>query len=504
MKINQLKTGVIISYCTQAVNILSGLIYTPVMLRLLGQSEYGLYQLVYSVVSYLGLLSLGFNGSYVRFYSRYKAKDDERGITGLNGMYLTIFLALATLCIILGTIMTAGAEMIFGSGLTPEELGKAKVLMEIMVINIALTFVNSVFISFITAHERFFFQKLIEFLRVLFNPFLTLPLLLLGYGSVGMVAVTTLLTLAALLSNLFYAFKKLHMQISFTSFKFSLLKEMSLFTVFVFINMIVDQINWSVGKFLLGRFLGTTAVAVFGVAGQLNSMYLVLANAVSGVFVPRVNKIVATTNDNHALTTLFTRVGRIQFLILGLVITGYIFFGQEFILFWAGEGYREAYVIGLLLMVPVTVPMVQTLGIEIQRAKNMHKARSVMYLFMAVVNVLISIPCIQYFGASGAAFGTALSLIIGNGLLMNWYYHKKIGLDIFGFWKQILRFLPAMVIPVATGIVLRMFFPLGTIIGLGLAMALYCAIYALSMFLFGMNRSEKDLIILPVKKVLHK
>jgi len=316
--------------------------------------------------------------------------------------------------------------------------------------------------------------------------------------------VTTLLTLAALLSNLFYAFKKLHMQVSFASFKFSLLKEMSLFTVFIFINMIVDQINWSVDKFLLGRFLGTTAVAVYGVAGQLNSMYLVLANAVSGVFVPRVNKIVATTNDDGVLTTLFTRVGRIQFLILGLVITGFIFFGQEFILFWAGVGYREAYIIGLFLMVPVTVPMVQTLGIEIQRAKNMHKARSVMYLFVAVANIFISIPCIRYFGTSGAAIGTAISLLVGNGLLMNWYYHKKIGLDIFGFWKQILRFLPAMVIPVAVGILLRMFVPLDTVVGLGLAMALYCAVYALAMFLFGMNRSEKDLIILPVKKVLHK
>ena len=91
MKVNQKKVGVILSYISQAIQILSGLIYTPIMLRLLGQSEYGLYQLVYSVVSYLSLLSFGFTASYMRFYSRAKAKKDEDEVSRLNGMFMVIF-----------------------------------------------------------------------------------------------------------------------------------------------------------------------------------------------------------------------------------------------------------------------------------------------------------------------------------------------------------------------------------------------------------------------------
>ena len=72
MRINQRKVGVLLTYIAQGVQILSGLLYTPIMLRLLGQSEYGLYQLVASVVSYLSILSLGFGSSYMRFYSRIK------------------------------------------------------------------------------------------------------------------------------------------------------------------------------------------------------------------------------------------------------------------------------------------------------------------------------------------------------------------------------------------------------------------------------------------------
>ena len=92
--INQRKAGVILSYAGQFVKILISTIYTPIMLRLLGQSEYGLYQLVYSVVSYLSLLSFGFSSSYMRFYSHYKAQKDEDGVARLNGMFLLIFASL--------------------------------------------------------------------------------------------------------------------------------------------------------------------------------------------------------------------------------------------------------------------------------------------------------------------------------------------------------------------------------------------------------------------------
>ena len=102
---NQRGLGVILSYIAQTIQILSGIIYTPIMLRLLGQSEYGLYQLVFSVVSYMSLLSFGFSGSYIRFYSRMKAKGDENGIGKLNGMFMTIFIFISAICILCGCIM---------------------------------------------------------------------------------------------------------------------------------------------------------------------------------------------------------------------------------------------------------------------------------------------------------------------------------------------------------------------------------------------------------------
>ncbi len=504
MKLNQLKAGVIISYLTQGLHIAVGLLYTPLMLRLLGQSEYGLYQMVFSVVSYLRLLSLGFGSGYMRFYSRYKVKNDTMAIARLNGMFLLIFTVLSSVCLILGSVLIIRADLVFGSGLTSEELFKAKILMSMMVVSTAISFFSGVFVSYITAHEKFVFHRLIEFVRVLLDPVLALPLLLLGFGSVGMVGVSVFLVAFSLISYVVFCFKQLKMSFSFKKFNFKLLKELWVFTFFIFLGMIVDQINWSVDKFLLGNMVGTIATAIYSVAAQLNTLYMSLSTSVSAVFAPKVNMLVAKGDNDSELTSLFNRVGRIQFVILALVITGYVLFGKEFIYFWAGAGYDESYVVGLLLMVPATIPFIQNLGIEIQRAKNLHKVRSVIYTFIALTNVALSVFFIKYFGVVGAAVGTAVSLLVGNGLFMNLYYHKKVKLDVIDFWKQILKFTPALLLTTILGYLLNVVFPSQTIVFFCLKVVLYTAAYCVCMWFIGVNQYEKNLIIRLLGKVFHR
>lgn len=502
--INQRKAGVILSYAGEMVKIVVSLVYTPVMLRLLGQSEYGLYQLVYSVVSYLSSLSLGFGSSYLRFYSRYKAQKDESGVAKLNGMFILIFSSISIICIICGSIMIGNIHNIFGTGLTKQEYETARVLMGLLIINLAMTFPNSVFNCSITAHEKFFFQKLLILLQNLFSPFLTIPLLIMGYGSIGMVSVTTFLTFVLLFSNMFYCFKNLHIRFEFKGLQISLLKEMWVFTFFIFLNQIIDQINWSLDKFLLGRFAGTTAVAVYGVGGQINTLYLQFSSSVSNVFVPKVNRIVAETNDDEQLTKLFTKVGRIQFMVLGLILSGFVFLGTPFVKLWAGSEYSESYVVTLLLIIPVTVPLIQNLGIEIQRAKNMHKARAIIYLAIAIANVFISIPLIKVIGPTGAALGTAISLIVGNIIFMNWYYHVRIGMNMIYFWKEIAKFIPALITPCGVGFLIMKFAHVSGIFNVFIYSIIYMVIYGISMYFLGMNTEEKNLVMGPVKKIIRR
>lgn len=500
-KINQLKVGVLLSYLSIGASTLISIIYTPVMLRLLGQSEYGLYQLAYTVVSYLGLLSFGFGSAFMRFYSRYKAQDNQQGLARLNGMFLTIFSIIGIIALIAGAFLVANVGAIFKGGLTDGEIVKARVLMILMVFNVAISFPASVFDSNVTAQEKYLFQRVVSLLRSVFNPLLTLPLLLLGFKSIGLVVVTTVLTVASLAVNIWYCLKRLNIKFSFRRFDKSLMGEIWVFSFFIFLNMITDQINWSVDKFILGKFAGTIGVAVYSVGAQLNTYYMSFSTSISSVFIPRINRMVAQAEDDWKLTELFTRVGRVQFLILSYILGGLVILGQYFIPVWAGEGYDISYQIALLLIIPVTIPLIQNLGIEIQRAKNMHKFRSVVYILIAVGNIFISIPLCRTYGAGGAAVGTALSLIVGNGILMNWYYHNKVGLDILFFWRQIIKLFPAVLAATAVGMAIKLTVGINSIGMFLIAGVIYTVAFIACMWFFGMNAYEKELFSSPVKKL---
>ena len=146
---NQLKAGVVLSYISTAASIVIQLVYMPVMIRLLGQSEYGLYSLVSGIVSYLSLFSLGFSGAYMRFFA--KSYGDKEKTASLNGMFLILFSVLATLALICGIVLSFFPKQIFGDKLTVSELSKAKILMLILVINIAISLISGLLDSIISA-----------------------------------------------------------------------------------------------------------------------------------------------------------------------------------------------------------------------------------------------------------------------------------------------------------------------------------------------------------------
>ena len=77
MKVNQLRAGVIMTYVNIGLGSLIPFVYTPIMLRLLGQSEYGLYSLANSVVGYLSLLSFGLGSTIVRYVAKYRAEGNK-------------------------------------------------------------------------------------------------------------------------------------------------------------------------------------------------------------------------------------------------------------------------------------------------------------------------------------------------------------------------------------------------------------------------------------------
>lgn len=494
-----LKIGAVLSYLVIGAQFVVAMVYTPIMLRILGQAQYGLYNLVVSIVGYLSLLSLGFSGAYMRFYSRFRVAGDRAGIGQLNAMFLLVFSVMGSLAALGGLLLSYNAGVVLGPEFTPDELHTSRVLFAILSVNLAVTLPASVFTSYIIAHERFVFEKSVQLARVLATPLATLPLLFLGFQSIGLAAGTTAVNIFFIGWTVLYSLRKLEMRFVFTGLQLSLLKSVAIFSSYLFLNMVTEQISYNLGKFFVGRFHGAAPVAVYGIALMLQMQYVQFSSAISSVFVPRVNSIVARGAGDLELNALFTKVGRIQFIVLGLVLSGFVFFGKPFIVLWAGSSYEGAYLMALFLIVPVTIPLIQNLGNEIQKAKNMHKFRTFVYLGSAVGIVLLGVPLTKSFAGYGAAAATGTSFFLGQGLMMNWYYNARIRLNIKQFWKQILGLSVGAVPAFALGWVMSMRADLLQVGVFSACVLTYVAVYAIGMWWFGMNNFERELFRAPVR-----
>ena len=125
-QINQLRIGVVLSYINLGISCIIPFLYTPVMLRILGQSEYGLYSLSNSVISYLTLLTFGFGSTIIRYLAKYRAEGNKEAVQKTFGLFLCLYSIAAILVMLVGTCLSFNVEEIFHKGLTSTEIDKVQ------------------------------------------------------------------------------------------------------------------------------------------------------------------------------------------------------------------------------------------------------------------------------------------------------------------------------------------------------------------------------------------
>lgn len=493
--LNQLKMGAILSYISIILSVIIALIYTPIMLRLLGQSEYGLYSLIGSLAAYFSILDLGLGNSIVRFISRNRAIGNKDSESKLIGNFIILYSLIGLLTCLVGIIVYFNINTIFGINLSSAEIYKAKIMLIILIINFALSFPLSVYTSIIKAYERFVVDKLISIFRILAIPIFTLPALLIGYGSISMVAISTTVNIMCLLYGMLYAYNKIGIKIKFGKINIKIIREISSYSFFIFLNIIVDQIFWKTDQVILGIVSGTISVAIFSIAMQFIMLYMQFSTAISNLFLPKMSIMAARNATNREFTDVMIKFGRIQYFLIAYIMSGFIIFGKYFINFWAGENYNQAYYIALIIMVPLTIPLIQNIGIAILQAMNRIAFRSVLYIVLAFIKIIISIPLGISFGGIGTAFATSLVLVFGHIIIMNLYYKIRIGIDILLFWKNIIFIsIPVFVSVLISKLLINTFIPLNSLLNFSIGILLFSILYFVTNWIVSMNRSEKELV----------
>ncbi|MGG1573187.1 lipopolysaccharide biosynthesis protein [Fictibacillus sp. NRS-1165] len=503
MNINQRKAGILLSYTLTVINALVGFVYIPLLIHFLGKSEYGLYQLMGSFLIYLSLFDFGLSNTVTRYYSKYLALNNEKGKENLLALSIVIYLSLTIVLIIVGIIFYFFLEQIFNDSLTKLEILTAKKMYIIILITAAVTIATSVFNAIINANERFVFLKGLSIVQTIMRPLVVYAVFSIEASALIVVIIQAIINISGVILKIYYSFRKLNVKIRYHHWDKNLFKEMLRYSFFVFITALMDQIFWNSDQVILGILVGTSSVAVYSIGSQIVMYYMTLSTAMSGVFLPSITKSVTKEDSNKELTNTFIKVGRLQFILLGAVLSGFILFGKEFIFIWVGHSFSQAYYIILILIIPFTIDLIQNIGLTILQAKNLHSFRAIVFLGMSVINIIASIPLAIKYGGIGTAFATGIAYLIGNGFIMNFYYYQKAKLDIFLFWYEIGKISIPIIIATGIGIFIDKIPIESQILSLIIKISIYLIIYISLVWRLSMNNYEKILVLNPLKKVIN-
>ena len=492
---NNRKTGVVLSYILMVLEVLSTLLLTPFIIRTLGQSEYGVYKLAVSINAYLLLLDLGVGNSVIRYLAKYrtaKAHEDARKFLGVAMLY---YLVIGILTLVVGGVLTAGFPYAFSNGLSDQEILLGQKLLGITMVTSAVTMGSAAFSNAVIAYERFKISKGASIVQILIRMGLTWTVLRCGMGSLGIVIVNLILTVLCKGFFVFYVLFRIKLLPCFRGIETAMIKDVVAYSSFILIQMIATQLNATLDQILIGALAASSAVilAVYGVGAQIVQYFQSIGSAFNGVLMPGVVALVEQHPTGETLTNEMVRIGRLVFMVLGLIWSGFLVLGQQFVILWAGSVNRDAYYVALLLMSVYTLILTQAIGGQILWAMNQHKEQAVLKFAIVIFNVVATVLLIQWNPLFGATIGTFLSLLLGDVGVLNFILVKKLRIQILSYYTGLLRgILPCLILSTAVGLAVRFVVPDGWP-GLVLNAGAMCGIYALAMILHGLNGYEKNL-----------
>ena len=500
--LNQRRAGILLSYLYIILNSVIGIFFTPFILSKLGNAEYGLYQLVQSISSYLVIANCGTGTAMTKFVTQFRSTHEPKKEE--NYVFHNLFVATISMFTIgvVGYVMYCNIP-VFYPNLSAQEIEKAKILFLLLVVNIMITTYTHAFSGYCIAHEKYVFTNGWSSMRIVLRVVSIVALLNLGFDSIAIVAVDLIINIFYLLLLILFSFFKLRMRIRFHNWDRHLLMSTFAFSFAILIQAVVNQINQNVDKVLLGRMMSTIEVTIYSVAMNVFLVFSQLPSVLRSVFLPRVTKMIYQNCSNDDLVSLSARVGRVQLIVVGAVVSGFALFGNNFMKCWVGsslgDDYRTSWLIAMIIMIPGIVTMTNGVCATILDAKEKRIIGSVVLLLIAIINVVLTIILIKVYGIVGAPIATTIASVIGDILIMNCYYYFKLGIDIIKMYKLIFKgSLFSLLITTVSCLPLAIVLPTGWVY-FALEFLTFVLIYSLSLWGIGLREYEKN----EVKRYYH-
>lgn len=504
--INELKTGVCINYVSIVIRLSTQFFLTPYIILKLGVDQYGLFMLSNSVIAWLSLTDFGLGATVGKYVVTYRAKNQNDQQAHFLGQSIMLFSVLGLLTCLCGIVCYFYLDRFFPT-LDSEQYDTLKILYLLTLSNLILAFPLRPLGCVPGAYQKFVLPGLVGLATSFLNAALTVMLLYMGYKAIGLTVLGVVLGVLGLLWGAFYTCHCLGAKVIFKKPDFTLYHEMFSFSFWVFLNQIMDLFYWRAGTPILANVLGMTAVTLFTIGISFSQHFMTASVAISGVFFPKLMHMVALDASKEELTCVMIRVGRFQLFLLSVILLGFVCLGQDFLRLWVGysigDGVWLVWLGTLIVLVPLLIPLTQNTGLAILQALNIHKGRAIILFYSSLTCVVIGYLLSVYYGVIGMFIGTAISLVIGQVIMVNIFYARRAGLHIRQYFCK--TYVPA-IIPILILVILGggggFFLNIVDWKDFLLSAGVYATLCLVVMWFTYLEREERSVVIDPIKRLL--
>lgn len=431
-----LLTGAISNYVSLGTNILAGLCLTPLILSYLGKTGYGIWTVISTFIGYYGLLDLGISSAVQRYVALHKGQGEENTLNETISTALVTFFCTGIMIIAVSFVFAGPCAHFFN--VAAEEVQEFKNVFRIIGIAIAITFPTNVFSAIITGNQKFVTLNYVNIATIFVRAGIILTFLFLGFGVVAL-ALANLLSQAFKLAANFTIYRRIMPSghLSWKHARIDAFRKIIYFGSVATVIMIANQMRMALDRIIVGKWVGLSQVAVYGLAAQLMEYIMTLVIQAMNVLTPRFSNLEGT-KDRAEIKKIFKSSMQISaFLAFGFCL-GAILFGERLIVLWVGTEFAEAKYVLWILSIGFVFDLAQNPSISLMFALNKHHLYAWTIAAEAIAKIALSLFLVTRYGMIGAALGTAIPMVVARIFVQPVYISKMLDIDTREYEKPLL------------------------------------------------------------------
>ncbi|MBO4856168.1 MAG: polysaccharide biosynthesis C-terminal domain-containing protein [Bacilli bacterium] len=494
LKLSSKTNGIMLSYVHFALNAILSIVLSSFVLRVIGKTNYGVYQSMTAFITYLVLLEFGMSTLMTRNISLLK-KDGTDSID-VNKNVSTIWTATIILAAIMFALLVSFYFLIpsiYSNSFTNEQIVLGKRIFIFAGINLVTTFLTSTLNGLVLAYEKYIFEKLLGTIKLILRSILIIALLSIRADIMLLVIVDFSLGLLVFTITLLYCLFKFKAKLTFKYFDKTIIRFAAPLAIAMLIQGLVNTANTVVDKFLISIMMTPEDVSIYSITMLIFNMYSSVGTLPNTLFIPSIAKNVKNNIVGHEFTKTLVQPCRLNVIISGVIGFGFILVGRQFITLVYGADYLESWLYSLVIIIPLFFYLTNAIMAHVLTLYNKRQMMAYITLVATAINIGLTIFAIKWIGMFGAAMATAVSITIQI-ISLNIYYKKRIGISIFYLFKEAYKgIIPALALSFAFVFPIIQRIP-RNLYSFLIGGSLFVVLFLTSFVLFGANQKEKEFI----------